>query len=94
MQVVQILGDMVSRESIKIPYNYGVGRQTISTFIRIHSLPIFSRAFSGLSCWSNDEEFIRAFHTAWRFELRCKADREKAQFLQDDRWGTTAIPRR
>lgn len=87
MQVVQILGDMVSRESIKIPYNYGVGRQTISTFIRIHSLPIFSRAFSGLSCWSNDEEFIRAFHTAWRFELRCKADREKAQFLQDDRWG-------
>lgn len=87
VQVVQILGDMVSRDSIKIPYNYSVGRQTISTFTRIHSLPVFSRAFSGLSCWSNDEEFIRAFHTAWRFELRCKAGREKAQFLQEDRWG-------
>ncbi len=87
VQVVQILGDMVDRESIKIPYNYSVGRQTISTFTRIASLPVFSRIFSGLSCWRSDEEFIRAFHTAWRFELRCKASREKAQFLQQDQLG-------
>lgn len=48
-------------------------------------LPFLARYFEGLGYWETDEEFVRAFDTAWRLERKCRIVREQTQFMTEVR---------
>lgn len=82
IQVVQALTRLVDPEKKLVEYSYsGYGGRRYNTSRRVSELGIFDRYFEGLGYWETDEEFIRAFHTAWNFELKCRDEKERNQFL-------------
>ncbi|MCI8578857.1 MAG: DUF4132 domain-containing protein [Lachnospiraceae bacterium] len=82
IQVVQALTELVGRENKMVEYSYsGYGNRRYNTSKRVSELGIFERYFEGLGYWETDEEFIRAFHTAWSFERKCRDEKERNQFL-------------
>lgn len=58
----------------------------------ICDMPLINRYFEGLQSWETDEEFIRAFSLAWRFEARCREGRRRRDFIVPGSYGQQGIP--
>lgn len=69
LQAVRLLTEAASRENKVIFYH------------RVAELCLLDRMFEGLGAWETDEEFTRAFYTAWRFELKCGTEEERGRFI-------------
>jgi len=82
VQAVRALSQVINSENKVITYHYTGwnGRQQEQT-TNIGNLRFFDRFLEGLRYWETDEEFKRAFYTAWKFELQCRERRERSQFL-------------
>lgn len=91
VQAVKALTKVMNRENKAITYHYAGwnGRQQEQT-TNVGSLRFFDRFLEGLQYWETDEEFKRAFYTAWAFELKCREDREKSQFITGG-WGYNSL---
>lgn len=91
VQAVKALTKVINRENKAITYHYAGwnGRQQEQT-TNVDSLRFFDRFLEGLQYWETDEEFKRAFYTAWAFELKCREDREKSQFITGG-WGYNSL---
>ena len=82
VQAVWVLASVISRENKTITYHYtGWNGKWQEQSTTINSLRFFDRFLEGLQYWETEEEFKRAFYTAWRFELQCRENRERSQFL-------------
>ncbi|MDE6748351.1 MAG: DUF4132 domain-containing protein [Lachnospiraceae bacterium] len=81
VQAVSALGKVVSRENKNMNYEYvwHTGQSQTRT-MTVGGLRFINRFMEGLGYWETDEEFTRAFYTAWNFELKCAEDREKTRF--------------
>lgn len=82
IQAVWALASVINRETKIITYHYTGwnGRQQEQS-TTVGSLRFFDRFLEGLQYWETEEEFERAFYTAWRFELKCRENRERSQFV-------------
>ncbi|MCM1044090.1 MAG: DUF4132 domain-containing protein [Candidatus Gastranaerophilales bacterium] len=69
LQAVKRLTEAALRENNYILYH------------RVGELCLLDRLFEGLGAWETDEEFVRAFYTAWRFELKCGSLEERGRFV-------------
>ena len=84
IQAVTALTEVINKENRNLTYHYtgwNGGRFEHST--SVDNLPFIDRLLEGIGYWENDDEFTRAFYTAWRFELACRYEREKSQFISD-----------
>lgn len=85
IRIVSALTPYLNQENCIITYSYeGFNGHQYQMKKRVSELPFFSRAFSGLKCWKTDEEFTRAFYTAWRLELACQVERKRRRFAPDN----------
>lgn len=84
VQAVQAMTKVINRKNKVLTYHYTVwtGRQVEHT-TSMGSLPLLDRFLDGLKYWETDEEFTRAFFTAFRFELQCSERKEKSMFMPD-----------
>lgn len=84
VQAVQAMTKVINKKNKVLTYHYTGwnGRQFEQT-TSMGSLPLLDRFLEGLKYWETDEEFARAFFTAFRFELKCSEKREKSMFLPD-----------
>ena len=81
IQVIWALSKVLTAENQEVSYQYrGWNDRLMSSKVSVKDLPLLSRYFDGLKYWETDEEFTRAFYTAWNLELKCKIKREQAQF--------------
>lgn len=82
VQAIQALTKVIDQKNKVIPYHYtGWNGRQHEQSASVGSLRFFDRFLEGLGYWETDEEFTRAFYTAWRFELKCREEREKSQFV-------------
>ncbi len=82
IQAVAALTKVINRENKNLTYHYtGWNGSRLEHRASIDSLRFIDRFLEGIGYWENDSEFVRAFYTAWRFELACREEREKAQFV-------------
>jgi len=82
IQAVTALTKVINRENKNLTYHYtGWNGSRFEHRSSVNSLPFIDRFMEGIGYWENDGEFVRAFYTAWRFELACREEREKAQFV-------------
>lgn len=86
VQAVRALTKVIGQKNKVITYHYTGwnGRQQEQT-TNVGDLRFFDRFLEGLQYWETDEEFKRAFYTAWRFELKCREDKEQCQFIATGR---------
>lgn len=95
IETVVALTPLLNRKNMMISYQYKDWRGNMAdTETCIVSLRFFDRFFEGLRYWDTDEEFERAFFGAWGLELKCREDRERAQFTSGGRnpmyqWGAS-----
>lgn len=84
IQAVTALTKVINKENRNLTYHYtGWNGRRIESRSSVDSLRFIDRFLEGIGYWENDGEFVRAFYTAWRFELACRQEREKAQFVSD-----------
>jgi len=86
VQAVKALTKVINRENKAITYHYAGwnGRQQEQK-TNIGGLRFFDRFLEGLQYWETEEEFKRAFYTAWKFELKCREEKEQSQLISDER---------
>ncbi|MDE6607100.1 MAG: DUF4132 domain-containing protein, partial [Lachnospiraceae bacterium] len=86
VQAIRALTKVINRENKAITYHYTGwnGRQQEQT-TNVGGLRFFDRFLEGLQYWETDEDFKRAFYTAWAFELKCREEREQSQFIANGR---------
>ncbi len=84
IQAVTALTKVINKENRNLTYHYtGWNGRRFESRSSVGSLRFIDRFLEGIGYWENDGEFVRAFYTAWRFELACRQEREKAQFVSD-----------
>lgn len=86
VRAIQAITEVINNDNIKISYRYkGWGGTMYTSDMSVKELPFLSRYFEGLGYWETDEEFVKAFRTAWQLELKCRIVREQAQFMTEFR---------
>ncbi len=82
IQVVQALTRLADRNNKMVEYSYsGYGGRKYTSSKRVSELGILERYVEGLGYWETDEEFLKAFYTAWEFEKKCRDQEKRNQFL-------------
>ena len=95
IEAMAALTPLLNRKNMMVSYQYKDWRGNMAdTETCISNLRFFDRFFEGLRYWETDEEFERAFFGAWGLELKCREDRERAQFTSGGRnpmyqWGAS-----
>ncbi|MCI9184405.1 MAG: DUF4132 domain-containing protein [Lachnospiraceae bacterium] len=85
VNVVSALTPYVNSKNITVSYPWEGWNGRVSQIQkRFCEMPLFFWYFKGLKYWETDEEFTRAFHAAWRYELACQADRKRRRFMPDN----------
>lgn len=84
IQAVTALTKVINKDNKNLTYHYTSwnGRR-LEHRTSVSRLPFIDRFLEGIGYWENDDEFVRAFYTAWRFELACRQERPKSQFVSD-----------
>lgn len=82
IQAVQALTKVIHQKNKTISYHYtGWNNRILEQSTSVNNLRFFDRFLEGLGYWKTEEEFKKAFYTAWKFELKCSEDREQSQFI-------------
>ncbi len=82
LEAVSALLSILTKENSRIKYKTRNWQGELRTdIISVTKIPYFQKFFEGLSYWETDAEFEQAFFVLWAFELRCKQERERSQFL-------------
>ncbi|MDE7248963.1 MAG: hypothetical protein K2N82_03570, partial [Lachnospiraceae bacterium] len=82
IQAVWALAQVIDQKNKLINYHYTRwDNKVVKQSVSVSELRFFDRFLEGLGCWETDEEFTRAFYTAWRIELKCMEERELSQFV-------------
>lgn len=82
LEAVSALLSILTKENSRIKYKTRNWQGELRTdTISVTKIPYFQKFFEGLSYWETDAEFEQAFFVLWAFELRCKQERERSQFL-------------
>lgn len=82
IQAVCALTQVIGQKNKTIHYHYtGWNNRVQEQSTTVSNLRFFDRFLEGLGYWETEEEFKRAFYTAWRFELKCSEEREQSQFI-------------
>lgn len=86
IQAVQALTQVINQKNKTITYHYtGWNNRILEQSTSVNNLRFFDRFLEGLEYWETEEEFKKAFYTAWKFELKCSEDREQSQFISNVR---------
>lgn len=84
VQAVSAMTKVIDKENKYLTYHYtGWNGRQFEHKTSVSNLRFIDRFLEGIGYWETDEEFTRAFYTAWRFELKCRDDREKSQFVPE-----------
>lgn len=82
VQAVRALTQVIDRKNKLINYHYtGWNNKVQVQSVSVSNLRFFDRLLEGLGYWETDEEFKRAFYTAYKIELKCRKEREQSQFV-------------
>lgn len=86
IQAAQALLPVLNEDSKLVKYHYQLwdGSKTAS-FVSVRELRFLDRLLEGLAWWETDEEFQRAFYTAWQLELKCSPEKERSRFHSGSR---------
>ncbi len=92
IRAIQAVTEVITEENMVITYHYkGWNGNMYTSKVSAASLPLLSRYFEGLKYWETDEEFARAFDTAWKLEMKCRDNQEQGQFMaKSGRLGTNS----
>lgn len=73
---------VINRENKIIRYEYTTmtGRKAETTTC-ISNLFLFSRYFTKISQWENEEDFKRGFAATWKLEVKCQDSRKRRRFI-------------
>ncbi|MDE7310626.1 MAG: DUF4132 domain-containing protein [Eubacterium sp.] len=86
VQAAQALLPVMNEQNRAVCFHYsGWNGQSMESFKPICDLHFLQHFLDGLSYWETDEEFTKAFYTAWALELKCSPAAEKSRFLPQDR---------
>ncbi len=90
IKAIQAITQVITEENMVVTYHYkGWNNNTYTGKVSVANLAFLSRYFEGLKYWETEEEFARAFDTAWRLELKCRDNQEQGQFMaKNGRLGT------
>jgi len=90
IRAVQAITGVITDKNMVISYHYkGWNGNVYTSKVSVTKLPFLSRYFDGLRYWETDEEFARAFDTAWKLELKCQDHQEQGRFMaKNGRFGT------
>lgn len=96
IQAVAALTKVINKENKILTYHYtGWNGSRFEHTTSVANLRFIDRFLEGIGYWETDEEFTRAFYTAWRLELKCREDREKSQFVPEvngyNSWNTSTL---
>lgn len=92
LHVMSALGAVANRKMLMVSYQrQGWSGHYYNTSALISQLPLLGRYFEGLGYWQTEEEFKKAFHTAYRFQMRCLEEGESCRFFNDRGNPITAI---
>lgn len=82
IQAAHTLMPILNESSKVVAYHYQAwdGSKT-TAYQSVRELRFLDRLLQGLGLWETDEEFQRAFYTAWKLELKCNPEKGKARFL-------------
>ncbi len=82
IQAAQALIPVIDETNKYVCFHYGGwdGRSSQS-YVPVCELRFFDRFLEGLAYWETDEQFAKAFYTAWELELKCSPKAEKNRFL-------------
>ncbi len=82
LRVVSAMTQVINKENKIVRYPYTGWNGTVSESTRwISSMPFFSPYMDGIRYWETDQEFVCAFETAWKLEVRCQEDRRRRRFM-------------
>ncbi len=85
IRAIRAITEVITRENSVITYQYkGWNNNLYTSKVSVSTLPFLSRYFDGLRYWETDEEFARAFDTAWKLELKCQDGQEQGRFMAKD----------
>lgn len=86
IQAARALMPILNENSKTVTYHYRSwdGSNTAAA-LSVRELRFLDRFLEGLALWETDEEFRRAFYTAWQLELQCSPEKEKSRFLPGSR---------
>ena len=73
---------VINRENKIIRYEYTTmtGRKAETTTC-VSNLFLFSRYFTKISQWENEEDFKRGFAATWKLEVKCQDSRKRRRFI-------------
>lgn len=86
IQAAQALLPVLNEDSKTVTYHYESwnGSKT-AAYVSVRELRFLDRLLEGLALWETDEEFQRAFYTAWQLELKCNPEKEQSRFQPGSR---------
>lgn len=84
LQGARAMAQVISPKNKMVPFYYhGWNGMQNTSWTPAGSLCFLSRLLEGLAYWETDEEFTKAFYTAWKLELAGSRPGQDSRFLAD-----------